>query len=73
MRDQLRLGSPLCWGVAWALAIAAPALHLAGIGWFVVVLALPLFGLALWREDRRDARNDSAPLGEGPYSPPPPL
>jgi hypothetical protein len=73
MRDQLRLGSPLCWAVAWALAIAAPALYVAGLGWFTVVLALPLVGLALWREERRDTRNDSSPLGEGPYSPPPGL
>jgi hypothetical protein len=73
MLHQLRLGSPLCWGVAWALAIAAPALYLAGADWWIVVLALPVFGLALWREERRGARNDSSPLGEAPYSPPPPL
>jgi len=73
MRHQLRLGSPLCWAAAWALAIAAPALYLAGVDWWVVLLALPLLGLAFWREERRDTRNDSSPLGEGPYAPPPGL
>jgi hypothetical protein len=73
MRDQLRIGSPLCWVVAWVLAVAAPVVYLVGLDWWVVVLALPVFGLALWRDDRRDTRNDSTPLGEGPYSPPPSL
>ena len=38
-----------------------------------MVLAVPLFALALWREEREDMRHDSRRFGEGPYSPPPGL
>ena len=73
MRDQLRIGSPLSWIVAWVLAVAAPVSYLAGAGLWVILLAVPLFSLALWREERDEMHADASPLGEGPYSPPPGL
>ncbi len=55
MRAQLRVGSTLCWIVAWALAVAGPVIFLlepAESTWWAWLLVVPVFGLALWREDR---------------------
>jgi hypothetical protein len=71
MRAQLQIGSGLCWAVAWALAVAAPALYLAGGTWFVFVLQLPVVALALWREELRGGTpGGTADLGGGPWGPP---
>ena len=42
------------WVVAWALAVAGPALYLMGeFGWWVAAVAvLPLSVLATWRAER---------------------
>jgi hypothetical protein len=77
VRAQRRIGSPLCWAVAGLMAIAAPVLFLlepSGATWFAWLLALPLIGLALWREDRKGMYSDVPPgIDGGPYSPPPGL
>jgi hypothetical protein len=77
MREQLRIGSVLCWTAAWLLAVAAPVLFLlepTGATWWAWLLVLPVVALALWREDRKQMHSDVPPgLDGGPFSPPPGL
>ncbi len=76
MREQLRVGSVLCWTVAWLLAVAAPVLYLVAPGdvtwWLAPALALPLLVLAAWRHEARGLGDDGHPGGmrDGPILPP---
>jgi len=75
MRDQLRIGSGLCWAVAWLLVLAALVGSLlwpsALMWWLGVALLMPFAGLTVWRQDQKgatDAYNGSA--DSGPWGPP---
>ena len=76
MRDQLRIGSGLCWTAAWALAAAGPALYLVwpdDLSWWLAGLpAVPLVLLAEWRRERKGLRSDPyATVSDGgPWGPP---
>lgn len=74
MREKLRIGSRLSWGVAWLLALAAPAVYLLSPGdgtwWIGLLLLLPLVGLAAWRSEHKGFA-DHGGSGDGPWMPPP--
>ena len=74
MRRHLRLGSGLCWAVAWALAVAGPVVYLAWPGdltwWAGAVLALPLFALAVWRAEHKGAADEHPVPDSGAPAPP---
>jgi len=77
MRDQLRIGGPLSWIVAWLLALAGPVIFLlepSSSTWWAWLLVAPLVALAIWREERKGMGGDGpTPLDAGPYGPPPGL
>ena len=76
MRDQLHIGSRLCWVVAWLLAVVAPAVYLLWpdelTWWIGLGLVMPLGGLAAWREDQKGYGDGYHGTGDGgPWGPPP--
>jgi len=76
MRDQLRIGSRLCWVVAWLLAVVAPAVHLLwpdDLTWWIGLgLVMPLVCLAAWREEQKGYGDGYQGAGDGgPWGPPP--
>jgi len=75
MRDQLRIGSGLCWAVAWLLTVAAVLGSLlwpsAAMWWISIALLIPLIGLAAWREDQKGATDPTYGVADGgPWGPP---
>ena len=79
MREQLQVGSGLCWAVAWLLAAAAIALTAlwgptVWTWWIGLALLLPLVGLTMWRQDQKGASDAFYGPGDaGPWGPPPSL
>ena len=75
MRAELRIGSAPSWVVAWLLALAAPVVYLAWPGdwtwWLAPCLALPLVGLAAWREGHKGRRDDHVGGADGSAWAPP--
>jgi hypothetical protein len=76
MREQLRVGSALCWASAWALALAAPALYVIApdvVTWWIgLVLVLPLLLLTAWRAERIGSVDYASGAGDGGAWAPPP-
>ncbi len=75
MRDQLRIGSGLCWTAAWLLVLAAIVGSLlwpsALMWWISVALLLPLVGLAAWRDDQKGPADQTYGVADGgPWGPP---
>lgn len=75
MRDQLRIGSGLCWTGAWLLAVAAIAGALlwpsALMWWIGVALLMPVAGLAAWRQDQKGGTDEHyGGADSGPWGPP---
>ncbi len=55
--SQLRIGSGLCWTVAWMLAVTGPLAYVLWpedlTWWLAPVPAIPLCLLAEWRHERK--------------------
>jgi hypothetical protein len=76
MRAQLRIGSGLCWTVAWLLALAGPAVYVLSPGdatwWVGLVLVVPLVGLVAWRQEHKGYGDGTYGAGDGGMWAPPP-
>jgi hypothetical protein len=75
MRDQLRIGSGLCWAVVWLLVLAAVLGSLLWpstlMWWISIALLIPLVGLAAWRADQKGATAPTYGVADGgPWGPP---
>ena len=75
MRDQLRVGSPLCWVVAWLITLAGPAMYLLWPGaltwWVGPLFAIPVVFLAGWRREGAGlAGGHHGGGGDGAWGPP---
>ncbi len=75
VRSQLRIGSGLCWTVAWMLAVTGPLAYLFWpddlTWWLAPVPAIPLCLLAEWRHERKGFQTE--PYGgpvDGAFTPP---
>jgi hypothetical protein len=75
MREQVRIGGPLSWIVAWLLALIAPAIYLLSSStatwWIATLLLVPIVGLAAWRADQKGYDSYHGPGDGGPWGPPP--
>jgi len=74
VRRQLRVGSFLCWLLAWLLALGGALAYLLRPGdWMWLIggaLVLPVFVLAVWREERRGGGQGHTAGHDGPWAPP---
>jgi len=76
MRDQLRIGSRLCWIVAWLLALAALGIAFAfdaanWTWWIGSVLLLPLGALTALRGEEKGGTDPYSSPGDGGMFGPP--
>ncbi len=74
MRAQVRVGSLVCWVVAWLMALGGAASYLLWPGdwvWLAGSSALiPLFVLAAWRGERKDSLGDRGGSADAVWGPP---
>ena len=75
MREQLRIGSPLSWVVAWLLVVAALAMSLfwpSALTFCVaMVFMAPIVGLTAWRAEQKGYSDPYSGTGDGfPLGPP---